>query len=249
MSKTEPNHPTNLLTPILVKTREDLVWPAGERTFYLVARDGLYLCRQNEFFRSCIKTPVGPSELEDQQPFFEPSFPMIPTELIEQAVGFFTRIADQHGSEAAALFVHDRTRDEVHLVVPHQVATMGGSSSDYRYPIGVRYDSPTDLPEDWVVFGDIHCHVDYAAYASHTDVHDELHSAGLHVVVGRIQQDPPDFHVEAVVDGKRFVLDPDDVFLGFGAREMAVPEQWLERVEVIVEKYEPIRYSSIYSVN
>jgi proteasome lid subunit RPN8/RPN11 len=236
-----------LLTPILVKSEHELVWPERERLFYLLARDGLYLCRQNEFFRSCVKASSGPSELELQKPFFEPRFPKIPAALIEQAVGFFTAIADRHGSEAAALLVWDRSQNQVHLVVPAQIATMGGFGSDYRYPIGVHYDSPGELPQDWVVFGDIHSHVDYAAYASHTDVNDELHSAGLHIVVGRIRAEPPDFHVEAVVDGERFVLEPADIVSGYATRCMTFPEHWLERVEI--EPYKPVPYSAIYSVN
>ena len=247
MSKQDPDQPNPLVAPILVKSDEPIAWPPGERLFYMVARDGLYLCRQNEFFKSCVKASAGPSELERQQPFFEPNFPEIPSDLIEQAVGFFARVADQHGSEAAALFAHDRSQNRVHLVVPTQVATMGGASSRYRYPIGVHYDSPSDLPEDWVIFGDIHCHVDYAAYASHTDVHDELHSAGLHIVVGRIQEEPPEFHVEAVVDGERFVLRPDDVFSGYATRQLTFPEEWLERIEI--EQHKPTVYSAIYSVN
>jgi hypothetical protein len=247
MSKHETAGSNSLLTPILAKAEESMPWPPGERLFYLVARDGLYRCRQNEFFRSCVKVSLGPSELAGQKPFFEADFPQIPAHLIEEAVGFFTRVADVHGSEAAALFAHDRSTGRVHLIVPTQVATMGGSSPSYRYPIGVHYDSPADLPEDWVIFGDIHCHVDYAAYASHTDVQDELHSAGLHVVVGRIQEEPPEFHVEAVVDGERFVLKPADVFASYTMRRMTFPEDWLDRIEI--EQYKSTSYSSIYSVN
>ena len=236
-----------LLTPILVKSDQEMAWPERERLFYLLTRDGLYRCRQNEFFRSCVKADSGPSELEVQKPFFEPRFPKIPAALIEQAVGFFTKIADLHGSEAAALFVWDRSEDQVHLIIPNQTATMSGAGSGYRYPIGVHYDSPGELPGDWVVFGDIHSHVDYAAYASHTDVKDELHSAGLHIVVGRIRREPPELHVEAVVDGERFVLAPDDVFSGYANRRMTFPEQWIERVEI--EEYKPAPYSTFYSVN
>jgi len=236
-----------LLTPVLIKSDHEMVWPERERLFYLLARDGLYLCRQNEFFRSCVKASSGPSELEVQKPLFEPRFPKIPVALIEQAVGFFTAIADLHGSEAAALLVWDRSQDQVHLVIPAQTATMGGYGSGYRYPIGIHYDSPSELPEDWVVFGDIHSHVDYAAYASHTDINDELHSAGLHIVVGRIRAEPPDFHVEAVVDGERFVLDPVDIVSGYATRSMTFPEHWLARVEI--EAYKPAPYSPIYNVN
>ena len=102
----------------------------------------------------------------------------------------------------------------------------------YRSPIGVHYVPPADLPSDWVPFGDVHSHVDHAAYASSTDKADELHAAGLHVVIGRIRREPPEIHVEAVVDGTRFVLDPGTVIEGYERRRSDVPREWLERVQV-----------------
>jgi PRTRC genetic system protein A len=226
-----------LLTPVLLKAGDEVPWPAGERLFYVLARDGLYRCRDAEFFRSCVVAKTGPSELAEHQPFFEPRFPRIPRALIEQAVGFFARIAELHGSEAAAFLVWDRGEARVRLVVPHQVATVSESSTGYRYPIGVHYDPPTDLPDAWVIFGDIHSHVNHAAYASHTDVHDETHSAGLHIVVGRIQSEPPDLHLEAVVDGERFTLAAEQVIAGYQRRRMDVPEHWIERVEVELSRW------------
>ena len=81
MSRIDSAGSNPLLTPILVKSDHELAWPERERLFYLLARDGLYLCRQNEFFRSCVKTRSGPSELEEQRTFFEPRFPRIPAAL------------------------------------------------------------------------------------------------------------------------------------------------------------------------
>jgi proteasome lid subunit RPN8/RPN11 len=237
------------VTPILVKGTKELDWPEDESFFYLLAREGLYLCRQNEFFRSCVKAKDGPSELESQQPFYEPLFPKIPREIIEQAVGFFAEIAELHGSEAAALLVWDRGERRVRLLVPRQTATMSESASGYRYPIGVHYEPPTSLPEGCVIFGDIHSHVDGAAYASYTDVQDELHSAGLHIVVGRIHSEPPELHVEAVVDTRRFSIPPERVIEGYHERRGEVPSEWIDCVAVEVERTKWSVYSSSYSVS
>jgi hypothetical protein len=74
--------------------------------------------------------------------------------------------------------------------------------------------------------------VDYSAYASTTDKADETHAAGLHVVVGRISEEPPDIHVEAVVDGTRFELDASRVIEGYCCRRTDVPVKWIDRVNV-----------------
>ena len=180
--------------PVLLKTGPELPWPDDEPIFYVLGRDGLHVCRNHEFFRSCVPAVRGPSELEEQGSFLTPRFPRIPRAVFELAVGFFDRVADRHGSEAAVLLAWDRAAQRVRLVVPDQTATMSRGWEGHGTPIGVHYVPPTNLPTDWVPFGDIHSHVHFAAYASYTDREDETHSAGLHVVVGRIHCEPPEVH-------------------------------------------------------
>jgi hypothetical protein len=179
----------------------------------------------------------GPSGLQEQDSFLTPRFPTIPRGLFERAIGFFDRVAELHGSEAAVLLVWDRSEQRVRLVVPEQTATISRAWDGYRSPIGVHYVPPTDLPRSWVPFGDVHSHVHLPAYASSTDKADETHAAGLHVVVGRIQYEPPEIHVEAVVDGKRFALDAADVIEDYRQRRTNVPQRWLERVQVETQTY------------
>jgi len=223
-------------TPVLVKTRSDLEWPEDERLFYVVARDGVYLCRNHEMFQSCVKVERGPSECEEQRVFLQARFPRVPQRLFERIVGFFARVAERHGSEAAALLLWDRTEKQVRVVVPPQTATLYRAWDSVVSPVGVHYEIPHDLPADWLPYGDVHSHVDYAAYASSTDVADETHSAGLHVVVGRIGSEPPELHVEAVVDGQRFTLNPDHAVEGYAKRDLDVPASWLDRIEIEEER-------------
>ena len=84
------------------------------------------------------------------------------------------------------------------------------------------------------MIGDVHSHVDEPAFSSATDVRDERHRPGLHIVVGRISHEPPDFHIEATVDGMRFhVTHPELVLEGYERRRIAaVPPTWIDQVEV-----------------
>ena len=218
--------------PVLVKSDPGFAWPEDESLFYVVAKSGLYVCRNHEFFRSCVPAERGPGQLEKQEPFLAPRFPRIPRAIFEESVGFFSDIADRHGSEAAALLFWDRAEQCVRLHIPEQTATVSRYSDGYVSPIGVHYTPPADVSADWVPFGDIHCHVGYSAYASTTDKDDELHSAGLHIVVGRIHDEPPDLHVEAVVDGQRFGIDPRQVMEGYRTRRCPAPKAWIDRVRV-----------------
>ncbi len=225
------------ITPVLLKSHEAEAWPEDETLFYLVARDGLYICRNHEFFSSCVPARGGPSELEEQPTFMKVAFPPIPQALFERIVGFFARIADLHSSEAAVVLVWDREERRVRIVVPEQVATVSRGWQGHQFAIGVDYTPPSGLPSHWVPFGDVHCHVHHSAYASHTDKEDETHAAGLHIVVGRIDHEPPDLHAEAVVDGVRFSLDADRLLEGYEQRDLDVPQKWIERVKV--EAFDP----------
>ncbi|MHC5211179.1 MAG: hypothetical protein ACYTG2_10715 [Planctomycetota bacterium] len=215
-----PVSPT-LLTPVLVKAREDQAGPKG-RTHYILSRDGLFLHRSHPFFTSCTPVREWPPELAGCQASLVPRFPPLSRGQYELIVGFFSRVAEQHGTEAALLLVWDREQQRARLHVPWQTALLGG--------LGVRYELPEDLPPHQVVYGDAHCHVDAPAYASNVDVHDEEHAAGLHLVVGRIRSDPPDLHAEVVVDGVRFPIEPSAIVAGYARRRADVPDAWMERM-------------------
>lgn len=221
-----------LHTPILHWTDGPMPWRDDLEAFYVLAGNGLYLCRNHEFYRSCTKARGFPGELEEASPFLEQHLPKVPQALMEQAVGFFSRVADEHGSEAGLFLVWNRATEAVELLVGPQTATVSQAWNGKVHAVGLHYDVPTDLPPELLVFGDVHCHVHGAAYASGTDVHDEVDKPGLHVVVGRITTEPPEVHAEIVVDGTRFRVDPLDVIEGYERRVEDVPQAWLEQVKV-----------------
>jgi proteasome lid subunit RPN8/RPN11 len=222
----------DLHTPILIWTHGEMPWRDDADAFYVLAANGLYMCRNHPFFRSCTKARGFPGELEEVTPFLHQSFPKIPKELMQQTVGFFSAVAEEHGSEAGLFLAWNRETEAVELVVAPQTATVSTAWNGGVHAVGLQYDVPTDLAPELLIFGDIHSHVDGAAYASGTDVHDEMDKPGLHVVVGRIGQEPPDVHAEIVVDGTRFSVDPLDVIAGYERRTEEVPAAWIAQVGV-----------------
>jgi hypothetical protein len=85
-----------------------------------------------------------------------------------------------------------------------------------------------------MLIGDIHSHVDGAAYASGIDKADEAYRPGLHIVVGRIREEPPEFHCAVTADGMRFpVKDIGLVLEDYQRRRcQEVPEEWIAKVRV-----------------
>jgi PRTRC genetic system protein A len=157
--------------------------------------------------------------------------PRIPQTLMERIVAFFDLVATRHRAEAAVLLLWDRRSDRMTVAIPHQRATVVQSSMGGRYPTDVHYEVPA-LPPHVVLVGDVHSHVDGAAYASYTDRTDETYRAGLHVVLGRIHREPPEIHAEFVVDGERFAVHPPEILEGYHERSPSVPGAWVDRVRI-----------------
>lgn len=223
----------NLFTPIYLKLGDDMPWPEHENAFYLLSRDGLFLCRNSPFSRSCVPVSNFPSELAGQQPFLRLDYPRIPRRLMEQVIGFFDIIGERYCSEAAVLVAWNRATQAVEIVVPEQTGYVGTSLRGEIYPMDLEYEVPA-LPPELVLIGDIHSHVDGLAYASFTDQSDEAHRPGFHLVIGRILDEPPQMHCEAVTDGVRFrVRDLSLILEGYYCRRVKeVPAEWIRQVTV-----------------
>ncbi|HJN08740.1 MAG: hypothetical protein QGG09_08020 [Pirellulaceae bacterium] len=130
------------------------------------------------------------------------------------------------------LLAWDGQQQRIQLLVPRQVATVGVGWNGGNYPIDLHYDTPSNLPASWSIIGDVHSHVYGAAYSSGQDKSDEEYRTGLHLVVGRLDREPPDFHAEYVVDGERFKLEPEEVMVGYDQRNPHVSQRWLRKVRV-----------------
>ena len=224
------NH--QLLTPIYLKMDEAMEWPQ-DKTFYLLSREGLFLCRNHQFFSSCVPTDRWPSELAGQRTFLQFDYPRLPQRLIEQVVGFFDIIGERFFSEAAVLLIWNCQTRAIELLVPEQTGTVSSSYYGNPSPLDLRYEIPS-LPPHLLLIGDIHSHVDGPAYASWKDKADEAYRPGLHLVVGRILDEPPEFYCAVVADGTRFrVKDLGLVMAGYRQRRRdEVPSEWITRVSV-----------------
>ena len=220
-------------TPIYVKTGSEAPWPSDE-VFFMLTGDGLFLCRNHEFFTSSVPAPNPPCDLEPHRGFLRLHYPKIPRKLMEQAVGFFHAVYKRYSSEAGLLLVWNPRQLQLRLLCPRQEATISRSWSG-TYPVGLHYEIP-DLGEDLLI-GDLHSHADEPAYASHTDKLDERNrGAGIHVVVGRLGEidrgGQIDLHVDGVVDGTRFKVPHRLIIEDYRQPGANVPRRWMDRIWV-----------------
>ena len=208
--------------PIVNKLEgQTMPWLENESMFYMLTSDGLMICRNHQYFTSCAPARnCGPSDLGEQKPFCKMNYPRVPRVLLEQVAAFFQRMDDDWFGEAAVILLHNPQTDEMKLLIPDQECSMGS----------VHYTIPNNIEPGWRMIGDIHSHVRMSAFASGVDVHDEVSRPGLHIVIGEIDKEPPDFHAEVVVDGMRFKANIEDVIEDYVART-SFPEEWMQKVK------------------
>jgi hypothetical protein len=210
-----------LATPVYLKTDVDDPWPE-DKMFYLLTADGMFLCRNHAFFQSCAPAKTGPTHLAKQAAFCKPNYPLIPRVLIERAVGFFHLINEKKHWESALILVWNRETEKVELVCHDQKAN--GAKVEYEIP---------KLPPHQLVIGDLHCHMDWSPEPSYMDEHDEMNRPGLHIIVGKMQKEPPEFYACVVADGERFkVTKPKELFEDYIQRNTKdVPADWEAKVK------------------
>jgi PRTRC genetic system protein A len=198
--------------------------------FYLLTANGLFICRNHPFFQSCVPAQSGPAELAGQETYVDLSYPKIPRRLLELTVGFFTQIGQTYNAEALVMILWDNRNQKLSLIVPRQKARIYQGNYG-TFPLGVDYEAPVHLPQDHIILGDIHSHVGMAAFSSDTDRRDEKNRPGLHVVVGRIHREPPEFHAELIVDGLRFKVEPNRVLEDYWQRAR-ISTKYLKQVQI-----------------
>jgi hypothetical protein len=217
--------------PLYLKTDADMPRPADPE-FYWMTRNGVFLCRNHPFFTSDVPSKRPIKALGAHEPHCVVRYPLVKASTLEHVVSFFARVHELHQSESVVLLMWDLDHQRYKILVPPQEATVWQSYSGRRSPEDVRYAIPVPLPDRHLLVGDIHCHGNMAAFASLTDADDERYRDGIHAVVGRIDREPPEFHIELAIDGFRFSLKMDQIFEGYRQRRKYVPKKWLDQVKI-----------------
>jgi hypothetical protein len=227
--------------PLYLKTDAAMPRPTDPE-FYWLTQDGAFLCRNHPFFTSDVPTRRPIRALAPHQPRCIVNYPKVKASTLEHVVGFFDRVYEMHRSESVVLLLWDLEGRRYKILVPEQEATVWRSWDGSRSPMDVRYTVPL-LPPRHLLVGDIHCHGNMAAFASAQDKDDERYRDGIHGVVGRIEDEPPEFHLELAIDGYRFSLETDHIFEGYTKRRRFVPRKWLDQVKVKTDSWSTSSWS------
>jgi len=186
--------------------------------FYLIGkrnkRLSAFLVKRNFAFDAIVEVPQVPY-LEEQEEELTWKLPQIPADLVQQFLDFFRLVKNKFNSEALLLIYFKPNSQQFLLQAPEQENS----------PVIVFAKETLQTPEGYSLVGTIHSHPG-DSFHSEKDIEDEFNSSdGIHIVVGNPTSSNPDFCCTAVVNGRRFELQPTQVL-----KLPKVPENWLKKI-------------------
>lgn len=218
------------MIPVCFKTT-DFTEPAAS-LYYLVTADGNFLVRKTGLFASVTEARVIPGLLE-QRESLTLNLPRVPRSIMERMYDFFDAVHTRWGGEAIVFLYYSPEKRSFRLAVPPQTLFRYQTISGFwRTEMRVVYGW-LPRPEGFIKLGDAHSHGDLPAFFSCTDDKDDRDD-GLRITLGRLDRSRPDVEVSFVVNGTRFILNPEDALEDF-FDPVPPPPEWLERVTCQME--------------
>jgi len=164
---------------------------------YIIAGDGIYNKSSTDYFTSVTLAPTidGLPEFKDNIKL-SLTMPSIPFRLFYDTWMFFKEVGNQYKSEAIVLLTYTEEAG-FNIAIPTQ--KVGAATLDYE----------TNGCSN--IVGTIHSHHTMSAFHSGTDTHDEMHFDGIHITLGRINDQLPDVSCSIMRNGTRFKMDFTDL--------------------------------------
>ncbi|HVS35721.1 MAG TPA: Mov34/MPN/PAD-1 family protein [Gemmataceae bacterium] len=201
---------------------------------YVLARDGLYLERRTDLYRTSTRIEGPLVGLVPHESRCELGCARVPRILSRVMLAFFEFAYRLHEGEAALVLLYHPQRRLFRWHCPEQTVEVYSSYGRLYAYDAIAFNLPLELPAGYILLGDVHSHGDLGPHPSGIDERDEAHSDGLHIIVGRIgRRGPPEYHVDFVMDRRRFHLAPEEVFEDATCRALPrPPESWIKRIHM-----------------
>lgn len=190
--------------------------PPDKGPYYVATQKG-YMIHSRTHFGRVLVPASEVSTLPETQPIFFHDITKFDAALIGMAWNFFRNVWEQKHSEAMV----DITYSEKHgyrLFVPPQEATAGGVECKRNLE---HYKGQ--------IIGTIHSHCNFGAYHSGTDQHDANDHDGIHITIGKVDQNPPEIAVMFSASKIQWTLETKQIMIG-DLELVPTPEWWVNQV-------------------
>jgi hypothetical protein len=207
--------------------------PKDKSIFYIISKDGIYLYKDLNTIRSLTKVNAI-SFLKEIEGFAELKIPLIPKEIIAQAVGFL-RWVYQHCKSEGGLILHLYPETgKYELTCPKQEVSSGS----------VAWDNKNEsIPQGAIRICSIHSHGGGSAFHSSIDKDDEKNFDGFHITFGNMDSEAHSIVASIVVNGNRFKLDEKQISEYLDIR--IIPVEGGDKIQ-IVQQEQPCRIYEDY---
>lgn len=189
---------------------------------YVVRRDGLWEVRSSRagLFIRCrekFNKPLPGFPEETNSEIGLPRYGKIPNELFREILAFFKKICDETKDEVYVQTFWDPEQNKYFNYVPLQ--RVSGAS--------VQFDRDTELEKRCPLVLETHSHNTMNAFFSGTDNADEK-SDRFFGVVGKLNQNSPEWKFSYVCGGERVEVPHDTIF--DMEPEVSFPDSWKSRI-------------------
>lgn len=210
--------------------------PPENGTYYVVAKDGIYLRVERLHGSSLVKVGSIPF-LDNARLNTKFTLPNIPVKIMYQAKTFFRTVFSQHRSESYLTLLYSKKLNDYKLWCPKQ--TVSYCSVDYDRTDTVSFEDRDYIGSEgagWQMVGTIHSHCDFSAFHSGTDEADEASFDGIHLTFGHVNSDKFSIASSICFNNNRTKMNPTDVADGLVA----------DSEEEVTEKEEYSHRGSVY---
>lgn len=135
-------------------------------------------------------------------------FPQLPKELTSAIINLFLDYTKQ-GTEVSVFLLLDRTETNWRAIVGKQSVSKVHVKASPNIGIDLvsgKLRKPV-MSYDYPLIGSMHSHNTMNAFFSGLDDIGELHTDGLHIVIGSLHFESPQILTSFVQDGKRYIVD------------------------------------------
>jgi len=194
--------------PIYLKDDVNAPLP-GDDICYIIGKNGIFMKKKMGAVETLAKVDQI-SILEDIAPYAKFDIPEIPCELFANVVSFMKAVYKELRSESMVLIFFNPDTEHYVMYPPKQEVTGGG----------IKYERDYVL-EGYNNVGTIHSHAGMSAFHSGTDVEDEKDTDGIHITVGKCNEDNYfDCTASLAFNGTRFPINVSDYVTGLHYREI-----------------------------
>ena len=196
----------------------------------VAASNGWFWERNNSMFQSSIRAEPEKLGIVSHHQYCCLRCGRLPRVMHRTMLSFFLDAHHLHGGEAALVLMYHPETKRFRWHCPVQKIQQHWVQDRWVPSDIIRFSNPTVLPEGYLQFGDSHLHVGASSTPSQIDVHDD--QDGLHIIVANIHAEPS-YHIDFVVDGKRFGVAPSLIFEDPDCRpDTCTPTTWLGQLRV-----------------